>query len=163
MIETVWGGEASPIINNVIGEFVADRVFGDDRKFIDFTSLGVVSHETLIAGVVYHNFCPQQGTIEISASADDPRWFARHVIYEMYEYPFEQLDCRMVIHTTSELNKTVISILRRLGFSETRIEAIRGPNEAEIIFTLTKEQWKSNGFHKEHKNGQKRQQRTETT
>lgn len=151
MIETIWGGDN--FANQVIGNFVANRIWGDGRGFDNFTSLGVVSHETLIAGVIYHNWSPEYGTIEISGAADSARWLTRPVLYQMYEYPFEQLGCRMVIQRNSEHNERINSILRRLGFQEYRIEQVRGPNEAELVFTLTKDQWKANGYHKEQSNG----------
>lgn len=155
MIETIWGGDAAPLANQVIGDFVASRIWGDDRHFENYTSLGVVSHETLIAGVIYNNWSPHNGTIELSAAADSARWLTRPVLYQMYEYPFEQLGCRMLVHRQSEYNERINKILKRFGYQEYRIEQMRGPEEAELIFTLTKDQWENGRFYKEENNGQK--------
>ena len=161
MIETIWGGEKAPFVNQVIGDFVASRIWSDGRHFENYTSLGVVSHETLIAGVIYNNWSPETGVIEISGAGDSPKWLSRAVLYQMYEYPFEQLGCRMVIQRNSEHNERINSILRRLGFQEYRIEQMRGPDEAELIFTLTKEQWKKTKYYKELSHGNSSAQNTD--
>lgn len=152
-MNVVWGGKSSQQINQAICDFVSMRIWDAKKSFGNFTSMGVVSREKLIAGLIYHNYEPDAGTIEITGAAADRRWLTKPVLYKMYEYPFEQLDCQMVVQRNSEHNHHLNSILRRYGFDEYRIERLRGKNEAEIIFTLTKEQWVNNGYHKEHLNG----------
>lgn len=147
-LDIVWGGKAAPLVNLIIGDFVAQRVWGDERGFEDFTSMGVVDDEKLIAGVVFHNYSPHARTIEISGASDSRKWLQRPVLHAMYAYPFEQLSCQMVVQRNSEHNEHLNRILRRFGFDEYRIERLRGPDEAELIFTLTKEQWLNNGYYK---------------
>lgn len=152
-MNVIWGGKNQPDVNQAISDFVSEKIWNVKKSFGNFTSMGVVSHETLIAGLVYHNYEPDAGTIEITGAATDRRWLTKPVLYKMYEYPFKQLGCQMVVQRNSEHNHHLNNILRRYGFDEYRIERLRGKDEAEIIFTLTKEQWENNGYHKEHSNG----------
>lgn len=149
----IWGGKLAPDINQAISEFVVTNIWDRDYSFGNFTSMGVVLKNKLISGLIYHNYSPEAGTIEITGAAINRRWLTRPVLYKMYEYPFEQIGCQMVVQRNSENNTHLNNILRRYGFSEYRIERMRGINEAEIVFTLTKEQWKENGYHKEHQDG----------
>ena len=148
----IWGGKKAAKINKMIGGFVANIIWGDDRGFEDFTSMGVVSHETLIAGVVYHNYNPWDGVIELSAAATSAKWLTREVITQMYGYPLTQLDCRMAVHRSSERNN-ISEIFKRFGCRQYQIDDLRGPDEAEIISTLTKAQWKTNKYNKDASNG----------
>jgi len=98
----------------------------------------------LIAGMIFHNWDPKAGTIEISGASIDPRWLTRPVLRAMYAYAFEVCGCQLVVQRNSERNERINDILRRLGFSWHRIERLRGRNEAEIVFTLTREEWERN-------------------
>lgn len=68
-------------------------------------------------------------------------WFTRGVLRKAMQYPFEEVGVQLLMAETSEHNKTVRRICRALGCTEHRIERLKGPNEAALVFTLTKEQW----------------------
>lgn len=105
--------------------------------------MGLVDGETVVAGVVYHNYYPEGGVIELSSASDDKRWLARPVVKAMFGYPFDQLGCQMVILRVSERNTGMVRIAERFGFTAYRIPRLRGRDEAEIIFTLTEETWRT--------------------
>jgi RimJ/RimL family protein N-acetyltransferase len=97
----------------------------------------------LVAGVVYHNYNPEAGIIEISAAALPHHRGTRAWLQTIFSYPFDRCGCQMVIARSSENNPGPAAILRRLGASEYRIPRLRGPDCAEIISTLTVEDWKN--------------------
>lgn len=145
-MDLIWAGQANAEINEAIGRFAAERIWGDERKFENFTSLGIAEHGKLVGAVIFHNYDPRAQTIEISGAADTPRWLTRKVLKAMYAYPFEELGLRMVVQRNSEHAHSLNSMLRRFGMTEYRIEGLRGPDEAEIVFTLTRDQWLNNGY-----------------
>lgn len=49
----------------------------------------------------------------------------------------------MVVLRVSERNAGMISIAERFGFTRHRIPRLRGRDEAEIIFTLTDNDWRA--------------------
>lgn len=118
-------------------------------------TLGVFDGDQLKAVVVYHNWDPESGVIEISAASTSKRWLTRPVLREIFAYPFDRLAYQMVVARVSPKNQTesgrgTVRIFRSFGFNEYRIPRLRGRDEDEIIFTLTDDQWRSNGYHKEN-------------
>lgn len=143
----VWADDTScPEINDGIGQFVASHIVGCDRGFEKFNSMGVIDKDRLIAGVIYHNWSPETGVIELSAASTSPLWLTVPVLNAMFDYPFRQLGCQICILRVSERNQRMRRILDRFGFSSVRVPRLRGRDEAEIIFTLTDDAWNSNKF-----------------
>lgn len=150
-----WGTDKTPEIRDGLVKFVGDRVEGGHRGFGECVAMGVIDKGQLICGIVYHNYNPEAGVIEISGAAKHGRWLTRPVLWAMYNYPFNDAGCQLVVQRSSEKNQMwngrgLPRMLKAYGFVETRIERLRGRDAAEIIFTLTDDAWASNGFHREH-------------
>lgn len=122
-----------------VSEWVSDKLGGPD--FGNCQALGVVDGWRLVAGVVYHNWNPEGGVIEVSSAAEDPRWASRRILGELWAYPFDLVKCRIAYARMAEGNDRARRLWRAFGADETAIPALRGPDEAEIIATLTREQW----------------------
>jgi hypothetical protein len=123
-----------------VAEFVSE-LLAMPRGFGPCTAIGFRGKfAELEAGVVYHNWCPENGTIEISSAALHHRWGTKERLRIIFNYPFGFV--RMVVARTSENNPTPLRIWRALGAKEYRIPDLRGPGEAEIVTTLTADQWK---------------------
>lgn len=138
MIEPKFGADREVV------EFVAARV-GAERGFGDCRCIAWMDGEQMIAGTVYHNWYPEAGVIELSSAADHPRWLTPKSLRLLFEYPFNQLGCQLVVLRMSETNSRMRDIARRFGFSETIIPRLRGRNENECICCLTVEQWRDKG------------------
>lgn len=124
--------------SETVSEFV--RQFGDAYAFRNCTAIGVIDNEDrLVAGVVYSNWMPGRGTIEVSAASTTPHWMNKTILKVITAYPFDQLDCQLVYMRTSEKNTRLHQTLKRFGCDAYAIPRLRGPDEAEIIFTLTRE------------------------
>lgn len=139
----LWGGESAPEINRAIGSFVAANIPGCERGWENFTSLGLIDADRLAAGVVFHNYNPEAGVIELSAASISRRWLTRPMLKGMFGYPFDQLSCQLVVLRVSERNAVMIEIAERFGFTAHRIPRLRGRDEAEILFTLTDDEWRA--------------------
>ncbi|HEV7321589.1 MAG TPA: GNAT family N-acetyltransferase [Ensifer sp.] len=139
----LWGGEGDPAANQVIADFVSAHIPGCSRGFADFTTMGVLDNAALVAGVVYHNYAPEAGVIELSAASTSKRWLTRPVLRAMFGYPFDEIGCQMIVLRVSERNAGMIAIAERFGFSPHRIPRLRGRDEAEILFTLTDNAWRA--------------------
>lgn len=134
--------------------FVAQRIWGADERFLGDTAMAVVDSGDLVAGVIFHNYDPEAGVIELSAASDTRRWLTRPVLLEMYSYCFDQLGCQAVIQRSDPENKSLSRCLTAYGFDRHDIPRLRGRNKAEAVFILGDDTWRANGFHKEHENGQ---------
>lgn len=127
--------------------WVGEQIYGEPREFGQCQTLAVFENDTLIAGVVYHNWEPRALVIELSAASTTRRWLTKPVLYRMFQYPFEEMGAQLCVLRVSEHHPTMNKILPRYGFTGYRIPRLRGRDEAEIVYTLTVEDWKKNGFH----------------
>lgn len=142
MIQVVWASGQTPEYNQAFGRFVAGLIPGCE-EFRDFVSMGVIDGEKLIACVVYNNWFPAHGVIEFSAASTSRRWLTRPVLKEMFDYPFKTLRCQMVAVRVAETNRPMAQICEDFGFNKYVIPRLHGRDEAEIIFTLTDDQWEN--------------------
>lgn len=149
MNRIVWGGGANQGLNRALGEWCAAQI-GQPRPFQEpYVTMGVFDDANLIAVILYNNFQPEAGVIEFHGAGTTPRWLSRPVLKAMFEYPFEQLGCQMVVTRNSERHTRLLRILTAYGFDHVLIPRLRGRDEGERIYWLTEEAWRSNGFHKE--------------
>lgn len=139
----VWGGESNPGDNLIMGEWCARQLWPDgDERFENYTTLGIMNDTDLLGVVVFHNWSPRSGTIELSAASISPRWLTRQTLLNMYGYPFDECGCQMVFQRNSVKNTRISGILRRFGHDEILLPRMRGRNEDELLFTLTEEKWR---------------------
>ena len=145
MLDYVYG------YDQIVAHFVAGliphcrRGFGDHAK-----AIGVIDSEgRLIAGIVYHNWDPDSGIIEISGAALPGRyWLTRETLKRMFQYPFHQVGCQMVVQRTPSDDESLLYVLARYGYSFVTVERLFGRNRDGVICTLTKEAWAANKFNK---------------
>lgn len=137
-----------------VGAFVAGIVFPNGGGFGNFTAIGVEQRGEIVAGVVYHNWDPEAGVIEMSAASKTRAWLRRDILETLFRYPFAVVGCQMVCARHSENNTRVRRIWNALGADETVVPRMRGRHEDEIVATLTVEQWRAGKFG--GSNGQKK-------
>jgi RimJ/RimL family protein N-acetyltransferase len=96
----------------------------------------------LVAGVVFHNWQPSAGVIELSAAATSRVWLTKERLRDIFGYVFDRVGCQLAVARIAEGNGVARRIARRVGADEYRLPRLRGLNEAEIIATLTVEAWR---------------------
>lgn len=155
MMQIVWGSQREPGLNIALANWCADMVPGEGHFFRPpYTTMGVVRDDNLTAVMVYHNWDKESGVIEISGASNTPRWLTRPVLWEMFDYPFNQLGNQLVAMRVSERNvmwngRGLPRLLKSYGFKSHVIPRLRGRDENEIVYTLTDDDWRANGFHKD--------------
>ena len=131
----------------VVAEFVSRMIPGSGRGFGTCTAIGIIDDDgKLVAGLVYHNWYPETGVIEMSVAAINKRWITRTVLRAIFAYPFGQLDCQLVVFRVAPADKALRRILKAVGATEHVIPRLRGRNEAEVIITLADDAWKNSKF-----------------
>ena len=133
--------------------FIDARIWGGEAKAPDGTICAVADAGAIIAAVIFNNFDPSGGTIELSAAADDPRWMTRPVLFDLFNYAFGQMQCQAVVTRVDPDDRRLGRIFPAYGFTRYDIPRLRGRNKGEAIFLLTEEDWRANGFHKENAHG----------
>lgn len=133
--------------NEFVSQWVANQPpFDAVLGFGNCTAIGWSIDGVLVAGTVFHNYDKKAGIIELSSASKDPRWLSRDTLRLMFSYPFDQLDCQMVVLRVAEKNDRMRGIAKRFGFTEYIIPRLRGRSEAECVQTLTYEQWAASPF-----------------
>jgi RimJ/RimL family protein N-acetyltransferase len=138
-----------PVYDHVdsVRTFVSKGLWDGKRQFGSSTAIGFANADQgLVAGVVYHNFEPDAGVIEVSAYSARRDWLSRDLLRVIFEYPFFEIGCRLVVARISEHNTRTLRIWNALGSKQYSIPELRGPNEAEVIATLTRDDWQNSKF-----------------
>lgn len=121
-------------------EWVGQFIEGGERGFDNGVAIGVVNAEgSLVAGIVYHNWAPGAGVIEMTAAATDPRWMTRNVLRSVFLYPFGQIGCQAVVFLRNSDNERVGKLLRGIGVTEYEIPRLGGVNTSKFVGVLTRE------------------------
>lgn len=141
--------EREPEFTQAVGNFVSTAIFGKPGRIGDYCAMAVVDGEKIIAGVLYNNFRPDAGVIEMHAASVDKRWLTRPVLKAMFSLPFDQFGCQLCALRVSEHNKPMIRIAEAYGFKAFHIPRLRGRDEDEFILTLTDDDWRANRFNKD--------------
>ena len=136
----------TPIWDDRATGWVAHKIWGEGSSFDNARGMAVVSKDAVVAGLVFHNWEPNAGVIEVSAAASDRRWLTRRVATEAMAYAFDGCGCQMVIARHSEQNRAARKIWVALGATETLIPRLYGRNENGIVATLTQEAWRASKF-----------------
>ena len=131
--------------DKVIADFVAQCIPEcRARGFGKCTAIGVADETGLIGGVVFRNWCPEVGTIEVSGAAlPGTNWLSRRTLQIVYDYAFYQCNCHMVIQTMMADNEAALALTAKLGFTFYRIKHLGGPGRDGVVATFTVDDWKN--------------------
>ena len=142
MLEYIFGQ------NEAVAAFVAQMIPEcRERGFGNCSAIGIQDETGLLGGLVYKNWQPELGTIEISGAAlPGTNWFSRRTIQVMHDYPFYQLNCQMLIMTTRADNAIVLRILSAIGYTFHYIERLAGRDQDGIVCTLHDDQWEASKY-----------------
>lgn len=121
--------------------FVIANIPDVERGFSVCSTLGFYINTKLVAVMVFHNFMPQWGTIEITGAATSPLWARRAVFRFIAEYCFDINKCQAIVLNMADNNVRVQKLAKSLGFELTRVPRLRGQDAAAVIGVLTKEAW----------------------
>lgn len=102
--------------DEAISQWVAERIpHVGEGGFGPCAALAVVGRDKVLAGVVYHDYQPDHGTIQLSMAADSPMWAKRSNIKALLSYPFEQLGVFKVWTATPIDNTRAIVVNEHIG------------------------------------------------
>ena len=93
----------------------------------------------MVAGIVFHNWSPEHGVIEISAAAVTPKWATRAVLNTALDYVFAH--CQMAVARIAEDNLQARRLWKGLGATEHILPRLRGRTANEAILMLTDDAW----------------------
>lgn len=102
-------------------------------------TIGVVSSDRLIAGVAYHDYQSRYGVIQISMAAISPMWAKGVTIHGLLRYPFEQLNCYMIMASVKLGNNKALKTFKHIGFrQEAVLSHLYGKDQHAAILHMLK-------------------------
>jgi len=105
-------------------------------------AIGVLDSEgRLIGGIMFHDWCPERGTIEVSGAGITPKWFSRSLLAAIGEYVFEQVGCQAMVSRHSAENKRLLRIWPGVGATTIPIPRLFGRNEDGVWVVYTDDDW----------------------
>jgi RimJ/RimL family protein N-acetyltransferase len=122
-------------LDRLVTDWVIERVpEADADSFWPCVAIGVASGDRLIAGVLFHDWRPQFGVIELSMAADSPIWARRSIIKTLLAYPFDQLGANKLFTVAPSENTAALKVNRHIGFTQEAILAHHlGPKRHAVI------------------------------
>lgn len=118
--------------------WVASRVPGCARGWKDCQAALVLRDDGRVAaGVVFHDWSPETGVIEVSAASAYPGWAQRSVLAELFGYAFSF--CQMVVARTTSAR--VVKLWRGFGADAYEIPRLGGRETPMTLLTLTDDAW----------------------
>jgi|TARA_R110002051_G_scaffold138114_2_gene210828 hypothetical protein len=98
-----------------VGERIKDVLYEFDKC----NALGVLDDKgNVMCGVVYHDYRPECGTMQLSIASSNPMWARRETIIELLSYPFISLKlfkCWIVVPSD---NKQSLALTKHIGFKQ---------------------------------------------
>jgi RimJ/RimL family protein N-acetyltransferase len=141
MLDYIYGHDQA--IANFVATLIPHcrRGFGPNCK-----AIGVIDVDgNLIAGMVYHNWDPDAALIEMSgASLPLKYWLTRETLARIYQYPFHQCGCQMVVMRVRADNEMLLGVLARLNYAFSKVPRLFGRDVDGVVCTLTREAWEDN-------------------
>jgi len=110
-----------------------------EGSFWPCTTIGVMVGDHLVAGVVFHDWKPQFGTMELSMAADSPIWARRKIIKSLLRYPFEQMGANKLFTVTPHENEAALKVNKHIGFVREAVLAHHlGPKRHAVVNRMLK-------------------------
>lgn len=131
-----------------VAKWVAHQLGQDGFVGNLMNAFGTFDGDGLIGGVVFHNYYPDAGVMEMTAASTDSRWLTKKMIRAMFGYVFDVIGCQMAVLRVSAINSQMLNIADRFGFKSYLIPRLRGRNEDEVILTYTDDQWRESRFNR---------------
>ena len=136
----VWG------LAEYVVPFVADLA-NQPPDFGRCQTMAVMNRDGgMVAGIVFHNWNPTAGVMEVSAASINPKWATREVLQCGFGYVFDRAGCQMAVARTDEKNRRVRRLWAAFGAAEYIIPRLRGRTASEAILTLTDDAWRDSKF-----------------
>lgn len=129
-----------------ISAWVAQRVRrgAEKRGFAPCTAIGIADDKELIGGMVFHNWSPESGVMEISCAGDDARWLHPALLKATDDY-LQEIDVNTVIAWTPLEMTRWRRLLKLLGAEDHPIEPL-----GKSLMVLPRARWERSRLRRIH-------------
>lgn len=118
-------------------EWVAERT-NEFGNFGCATGIGWMSRGTLVAGVAYAEWNGPNVVCHI-ASDGSKRWLTREYLWTIFDYPFNQLNCKRITVCVGQGNSNSRRFVEHLGFVQEASLSGAHPTGDLLIYRMFRE------------------------
>lgn len=131
-----------------VARYVASRIPGV-TDFGPCSAIGVIdSHDRVAGGVVFHDYQPQFGNIQVSFASERSDWLTPKLLRGIMNYAFGQLACVRITCLTPKKNREARQFLQKFGFQvEGKVRKGFGEDDC-IISGLLRSEWENHRFNR---------------
>ena len=129
--------------------FVAREVGMAMKAWPGSRTIGVMNDQGhFLGGLIYHHWDPKAGTIVMSGASASKRWLTRAVVQRMFDYPFKECGCQLLLVQLSKKDWSLQRQLGALGFKFYELPRLFGRDHDGVIATLTDDAWAASPFNR---------------
>lgn len=144
-MKILWAHPATdPGLYYALCSFVSNRIWNEPRAFNNGSALAVADGDLIVGAVIFNNYDPASGVIELHGAADSPTWLTRKVIRVMADYVFGQLRCQAALMRVDPDDKRLGRMLTAAGFERFDVPRLRGRHKADAFYILGDDVWSLN-------------------
>lgn len=137
---------ASGPFTKEIARWVGEQI-GRDIDWGPCEAIGVSDKDdNLIGGVVFSNYQPHFGNIEVSFAATRADWLTPNLVRGIMSYPFDQLGVRRITSLTPKKNRKARQFLKKFGFVHEGTVREGFGTDHMIISGLLEREWRAHRF-----------------
>lgn len=84
-------------------------------------TMQVISREEggkLYGGIIYENYSGPGGSVMIHIASMTPHWINRDLLYVMFDYPFNQLECNQALAHVKASNTACLRFAKSVGWEK---------------------------------------------
>lgn len=148
----IWLHPRDGAAYEAVARFLADRIGAEVAGWQTGTIMAIAKGDRIVAAVLFHNWQPRHGVIEVSAASDDKGWLSRAVMFDLFDYAFNQMGAQAVV-ARMDADRPLGRRFEAYGFRRYDIPRLRGRDKAETVMVLGNDEWTANGWHKENADG----------
>jgi len=145
----LYSERIQPDANAVVSQMVSNAIWGRPDMFGKQCSLGVFDGDGIMAGVVYNNYDPQAGIVELSAAAFRKGWLTRQTLNDMFAVAFDRLDCQSAIARHSANKKHLRRMWTAVGGQEFIVPRLSGRSAGNTALVILHDDvWKASRYYR---------------
>ena len=121
--------------NERIGRWVVEKAGGTWHP--ENTGIAIESEGVLVAGIMYDGYTG--ASIAMHSRVDDPRKVTRQWLFQIFDYPFHQLQVKRVTGLVSTENVKAQKVNEHLGWRREAVLSDYFPDGDAIVYIMREE------------------------
>ena len=122
-----------------------ERILDIELRENDSTCYAVLDKNSIpIACLFFYHY--NMGSIEMAVYSTTPKWLAKNVIQDTFDYVFYDCEVNRVEAVIAESNTHTHQFVERIGFTKEGVMRKRFDGEDAFLYSFLKEEWETSKY-----------------